>query len=77
MATNFDRLPLFDTKILEANREYYVLVRADARPRSTRRCGPDRDGQRARQVHVHSNCLRDRDRGSAIGTGIRQAPLVR
>jgi len=35
MATNFDRLPLFDTKLLEANREYYVLVRADARPRSS------------------------------------------
>ena len=35
MATNFDRLPLFDTKLLEANREYYVLVHADARPRST------------------------------------------
>ncbi len=35
MVTHFDRLPLFDTKILEANREYYVVVRADARPRST------------------------------------------
>lgn len=35
MVTHFDRLPLFDTKVLEANREYYVLVRADARPRST------------------------------------------
>lgn len=34
MVTNFERLPLFDTKILEPNREYYVLVRADARPRS-------------------------------------------
>jgi hypothetical protein len=34
MVTNFDRLPLFDTKLLEANRDYYVLVRADARPRS-------------------------------------------
>lgn len=34
MVTNFDRLPLFDTKLLEPNREYYVLVRADARPRS-------------------------------------------
>jgi hypothetical protein len=33
MVTSFDRLALFDTK-LEANREYYVLVRADARPRS-------------------------------------------
>ena len=34
MVTNFDRLALFDTKLLEANRDYYVLVRADARPRS-------------------------------------------
>jgi hypothetical protein len=32
--TNFERLPLFDTKLLEPNRDYYVLVRADARPRS-------------------------------------------
>lgn len=35
MVTHFDRLPLFATKVLEANREYYVLVKADARPRST------------------------------------------
>jgi hypothetical protein len=35
MVTNFDRLPLFDTRQLEANRDYYVVVRADARPRST------------------------------------------
>jgi hypothetical protein len=35
MVTNFERLPLFDTKMLEANREYYVVVRADARPRSS------------------------------------------
>lgn len=34
MVTTFDRLPLFDTRQLEPNREYYVLVRADARPRS-------------------------------------------
>lgn len=34
MVTNFDRLPLFDTKLLQPNSEYYVLVRADARPRS-------------------------------------------
>lgn len=34
MVTNFDKLPLFDTKVLEPNRDYYVLVRADARPRS-------------------------------------------
>ena len=35
MVTNFDRLPLFETKQLEPNRDYYVLVRADARPRSS------------------------------------------
>lgn len=35
MVTHFDRMPLFDTKILEANRDYYVLVKADARPRTT------------------------------------------
>ncbi len=34
MVTHFDRLPLFDTKLLEANHEYYLMVRADARPRS-------------------------------------------
>jgi hypothetical protein len=35
MVTNFERLPLFDTKILQANRDYYLLVRADARPKTT------------------------------------------
>ncbi|MEO8679768.1 MAG: DUF4390 domain-containing protein [Vicinamibacterales bacterium] len=35
LATTFERLPLFKTSLLEANREYYVLVRAEARPRST------------------------------------------
>ena len=35
LATTVERMPLFDTKVLEANREYYVLVRADARPRSS------------------------------------------
>jgi Domain of unknown function (DUF4390) len=34
LMTNFERLALFDTKMLEENREYYVLVRAEARPRS-------------------------------------------
>lgn len=34
MVTNFDRLALFDTKMLQANRDYYIIVRADARPRS-------------------------------------------
>ncbi len=35
MVTSFERLALFDTRQLEPNREYYVLVRADARPRSS------------------------------------------
>jgi hypothetical protein len=35
MVTHFDRLALFDTRALEPNREYYVLVRADARPRGS------------------------------------------
>ncbi len=34
MMTTFERLPLFDTALLESNREYYVIVRAEARPRS-------------------------------------------
>lgn len=34
MVTNFDRLALFDTRVLQPNREYYLVVRADARPRS-------------------------------------------
>ena len=34
MMTNFERLPLFDTDLLEQNREYYVVVHAEARPRS-------------------------------------------
>jgi Domain of unknown function (DUF4390) len=33
--TTFERLPLFSTAELEANSEYYVRVRARARPRST------------------------------------------
>lgn len=32
--TTFDRLPLFRTSRLEANRDYYVVIRASARPRS-------------------------------------------
>ncbi len=35
MVTSFERMPLFDTQLLEPNREYYVVVRADARPRSS------------------------------------------
>jgi hypothetical protein len=34
LMTSADRLPLFDTNVLELNREYYVTVRAEARPRS-------------------------------------------
>jgi hypothetical protein len=34
LMTSFDRLPLFDTDLLELNREYYVIVRAEARPKS-------------------------------------------
>ena len=33
--TKFDRVPLFRTTELEPNAEYYVRVRARARPRST------------------------------------------
>jgi hypothetical protein len=34
MMTTFERLPLFKTGLLEENREYYVIVRAEARPKS-------------------------------------------
>lgn len=34
LMTSFDRLPLFRTSRLEPNREYYIRVRAQARPRS-------------------------------------------
>jgi hypothetical protein len=34
LMTTFDRLPLFRTSRLEPNREYYIRVRAQARPRS-------------------------------------------
>lgn len=34
LMTTFERLPLFNTRLLEQNREYYVVVRAEARPRS-------------------------------------------
>ena len=34
LMTTFERLPLFKTALLEENREYYVLVRAEARPKS-------------------------------------------
>lgn len=34
LLTTFDKLPLFKTARLEANREYYLVVRAAARPNS-------------------------------------------
>jgi hypothetical protein len=34
LVTKFERLPLFRTSSLEPNREYYVRVRAEVRPRS-------------------------------------------
>jgi hypothetical protein len=36
LATSFERLPLFKTQLLEVNREYYLLVRAEARPGQNR-----------------------------------------
>ncbi|MEW6321405.1 MAG: DUF4390 domain-containing protein [Acidobacteriota bacterium] len=33
LALGLDKLPLFPTRLLEPQREYYVRVRADARPR--------------------------------------------
>ena len=54
MVTTFDRLPLFKTNVLEANREYYVLVRAEARPRSTSTLWPFWCRQRLRKIYFHS-----------------------
>lgn len=34
LVTRLDRLPLFRTLMLEANREYYVRIRAEVRPRN-------------------------------------------
>jgi len=34
LVTTLERLPLFRTLSLEPNREYYVRVRADIRPRN-------------------------------------------
>lgn len=33
MMTQFDRLPLFRTGVLQEHRDYYIVVRAEARPR--------------------------------------------
>jgi hypothetical protein len=35
LVTTFERLPLFRTALLQENREYYVIVRAEARPQSS------------------------------------------
>jgi hypothetical protein len=35
LMTSFDRLPLFRTSALEPNREYYVRIHAQARPRAS------------------------------------------
>ena len=32
LMTSFQRLPLFETSVLEPNREYYVRISATARP---------------------------------------------
>ena len=62
LATHFDRLPLFKTKLLEANREYYVLVRADARPRSNSSLWPwSGTASGLAQVHVHSELTQDHE----------------
>jgi len=34
MLTEFERLPLFRTGVLQEHRDYYIVVRAEARPRS-------------------------------------------
>lgn len=34
MMTDFERLPLFRTGVLQEHRDYYIIVRAEARPRS-------------------------------------------
>lgn len=34
MMTEFERLPLFRTGVLQEHRDYYIVVRAEARPRS-------------------------------------------
>lgn len=34
MMTDFERVPLFRTGVLQEHRDYYIVVRAEARPRS-------------------------------------------
>lgn len=47
MMTNFDRVALFRTSILQANREYYVRVRAQVRPQSAGMLWPWSSGRSA------------------------------
>ena len=47
LVTKLDRLPLFRTVNLEANREYYVRVRAEVRPRNAGMLWPWGNGRSA------------------------------
>ena len=47
LVTKLDRLPLFRTRNLEANREYYVRVRAEVRPRNAGLLWPWGNGRSA------------------------------
>ena len=60
MVTNFDRLPLFDTKLLEPNREYYILVRA------TRGCAATSRSGRGRVPRAASRDSRSSPTGSML-----------
>jgi hypothetical protein len=48
LVTKFDRLPLFRTVKLEPNRDYYVQVRAEVRPRNAAFLWPWGSGSSAR-----------------------------
>jgi hypothetical protein len=47
LVTKLERLPLFRTSSLEANREYYVRVRAEVRPRNAGLLWPWGNGRSA------------------------------
>lgn len=47
LVTKFERLPLFRTVSLEPNREYYVRVRAEVRPRNAGFLWPSGNGRSA------------------------------
>jgi len=47
LLTKFERLPLFRTVSLEPNREYYVRVRAEVRPRNAGFLWPSGNGRSA------------------------------